>query len=776
MLTLKKLAVAVGAAALLFALAPAMAQERSTGRAPAAQPETRIEAPGQAGAIELPDAQRPVAPRPRADVAVPPDVDDVAAGTSLRALLAEDPTIPAEDISVDIAGGVATLRGTVPSLYIRDRVEEAAKTLRGVETVRNLIAVAGPARADEVILRDVNAAIAGDPVLGPLRLGVAVNEGAVVLSGTVDSWQTQEYASTVVKAIPGVRAVNSRITFSTPSRSDAQIAADVEQRLGRDAWLEPGAVQVQVEGGNVVLSGTVGSAFERNRALTDAWAPGVRSVNADGLQVELGMRDRAQRTAVAEEAPSDQELRGAVSNAFAFSERLLSFDPEIRVRDGIVTLDGVVDTPEARGEAERVALSVPGIRGVENNLDVRPSGTAEAAEVVPNTVQQFLDAADRDRVLSKFQVSATDQEDGFYIFGIVDSEEKKEHAAQLAESIPGVERVINRVRVSQDWQVTERGMTQSDEELQREIERTLALSPTIESGSVTVTVQGGVATLTGTVDNWRDREAVVRAAMATGVTNVKDNLEVMLTANEEAQQQQAAAAAAGTQASGVVMTTPGVAQTGYPAGTPGAVAQPGAAGVPAAPGAAGVMTPSGVAIVDGTDGIGLVVPGGVAGAGVGQQDIDADGIVDSRRVVGRQNVPATESPTPGAAGVPGAGGSDPNVSAAPGAGGLTAPGIDTPDSTAPGAGTRPVPPGAPTPGVTAPAPSGAGGTAPGAGGARAVPPPAAGSGTPGGNVAGSGAPTGGGTAAPAGGGSGVPAGGGAAAGGGGGAAGGGGGG
>jgi osmotically-inducible protein OsmY len=56
-------------------------------------------------------------------------------------------------------------------------------------------------------------------------------------------------------------------------------------------------------------------------------------------------------------------------------ERLL-VDPaaiRVEVRDGYVTLAGLVDSQEARAAAEWAAGRVPGVKGVESELMVRPA-------------------------------------------------------------------------------------------------------------------------------------------------------------------------------------------------------------------------------------------------------------------------------------------------------------------------------------------------------------------------------------------------------------------
>jgi len=67
--------------------------------------------------------------------------------------------------------------------------------------------------------------------------------------------------------------------------NDRTIKRDVETALFYDSWVNSSQVKVDVKGGIVTLTGTVGSSFEKRAAGDDAWAvPGVRDVR-NNLQI-----------------------------------------------------------------------------------------------------------------------------------------------------------------------------------------------------------------------------------------------------------------------------------------------------------------------------------------------------------------------------------------------------------------------------------------------------------------------------------------------------------
>jgi osmotically-inducible protein OsmY len=65
-------------------------------------------------------------------------------------------------------------------------------------------------------------------------------------------------------------------------------------------------------------------------------------------------------------------MANRVREAILLNPRVSAQDILIRVTEGIVTLEGDVDTPQQRTEAAASAAQVDGVRHVENVLVVRP--------------------------------------------------------------------------------------------------------------------------------------------------------------------------------------------------------------------------------------------------------------------------------------------------------------------------------------------------------------------------------------------------------------------
>ena len=71
--------------------------------------------------------------------------------------------------------------------------------------------VAQRRRPDEALTRELQEILTGDPELDASEIEVAVEGGAVTLSGTVDSGDARLLAEELVESVTGVREVHNRL-------------------------------------------------------------------------------------------------------------------------------------------------------------------------------------------------------------------------------------------------------------------------------------------------------------------------------------------------------------------------------------------------------------------------------------------------------------------------------------------------------------------------------------------------------------------------------------
>jgi osmotically-inducible protein OsmY len=71
---------------------------------------------------------------------------------------------------------------------------------------------------------------------------------------------------------------------------------------------------------------------------------------------------------------SPERLREDVCERLSYDDRVDASDIEVKVSGNEVTLDGTVDSRDARHRAEDIIESIPGITHVQNNLRVQRKG------------------------------------------------------------------------------------------------------------------------------------------------------------------------------------------------------------------------------------------------------------------------------------------------------------------------------------------------------------------------------------------------------------------
>lgn len=102
--------------------------------------------------------------------------------------------------------------------------------------------------------------------------------------------------------------------------------------------------------------------------------------------------------------------------------------------------------------------------------------------------------------------------------GVVDVLAEKERLRELAQAVPGVERVEADLTVSTDGEITDRGV-------EFEVSEELAAQPDLDPKEVGVRVSDGVAHLVGHLEDPEDEAVAVRtAAKARGVKEVRSHL------------------------------------------------------------------------------------------------------------------------------------------------------------------------------------------------------------------------------------------------------------
>jgi len=120
--------------------------------------------------------------------------------------------LPADRVTVTVANGWLTLKGTLDWQYQKDVAARAVRDLTGVKGITNSITV--QARVKTVDVRDkIEAAFKRSAEIDARRINVNATDGQVILSGNVHSWAERQEAERAAWAVPGVTLVEDRLAI-----------------------------------------------------------------------------------------------------------------------------------------------------------------------------------------------------------------------------------------------------------------------------------------------------------------------------------------------------------------------------------------------------------------------------------------------------------------------------------------------------------------------------------------------------------------------------------
>lgn len=216
-------------------------------------------------------------------------------------------------------------------------------------------------KTDEQIKHLVTAELRWDQRVDETEIGVAVVNGVVTLSGTVNSFAKKIAAQEAAHRVAGVLDVANDIkvkTLGTTVRDDAEIARAARHALEWDVWVRDQEIQTTVSDGWVTLEGSVESLAEREDAeRVVAKLVGVRGVtNQLVVTPKITVSNVQHLIQEALERRADHEA-GRI---------------DISVRDGVVTLTGKVRNYGEKRAILGAVSHAPGVNSVTDHLRISP--------------------------------------------------------------------------------------------------------------------------------------------------------------------------------------------------------------------------------------------------------------------------------------------------------------------------------------------------------------------------------------------------------------------
>lgn len=201
----------------------------------------------------------------------------------------------------------------------------------------------------------------------------------------------------------------------------------------------------------------------------------------------------------------------------------LKFDPQIReqtiavaVKDGIVTLNGEVESHAQKVKTEQVVKRVTGVRGFAEELQVNPPMHHHRTD--QDIIEAALNALKWNVLIPADKIQVKVEHGWVTLFGEVVWNFERESAYDSVRLLTGVRGISNKITVKPHV---------APMDVKDKIVQAFERGARQEAQNVRITVEGSTVTLEGSVPTWAEYDEAGHAAWsAAGVAEVKNMLVV----------------------------------------------------------------------------------------------------------------------------------------------------------------------------------------------------------------------------------------------------------
>jgi osmotically-inducible protein OsmY len=211
---------------------------------------------------------------------------------------------------------------------------------------------------------------------------------------------------------------------------------------------------------------------------------------------------------------TDNQIQKDVMEELSWEPFLNESEIGVAVKNGIVTLSGIVDTFSKKLSAEKATKRVAGVRAVAEDIQVGVSPKyrktdTEIAETVLNALKWNTTIPD-----DKIQIKV--ENGNVKLEGELEWEYQRMNARRAIENINGVNSVINLITVKPKLEALD---------IQQKINSAFHRNATIDAQRIKVEVNGNKVILTGKVRSFAEKDDAEKAAWsAPGILNVESKL------------------------------------------------------------------------------------------------------------------------------------------------------------------------------------------------------------------------------------------------------------
>lgn len=213
---------------------------------------------------------------------------------------------------------------------------------------------------------------------------------------------------------------------------------------------------------------------------------------------------------------TDSQIKQDVLDELEWQPNIDETQIGVIVKDGIVTLEGTVDSYTKKVAAEKAVKNVYGVKAVVEDIKVKYS--SDNGKTDEDIAKAAVNALKWNASVPSDSIKIKVEDGWVYLSGEVAWDYQKNAAKNAIHRLMGVKGVVNNIALKP---------TLNPIDIESRITMALERSARLESKRIKVDVDGHTVTLSGTVHSVAEKDEARKAAFfAPGVTKVINNLKV----------------------------------------------------------------------------------------------------------------------------------------------------------------------------------------------------------------------------------------------------------
>lgn len=222
----------------------------------------------------------------------------------------------------------------------------------------------------------------------------------------------------------------------------------------------------------------------------------------------------------------DSSIESSAKKSYVFKTYLKTDDIKIQSKDGAVTLTGTVSEESHKSLAEETVASLPGVKSVDNKLELKGERPAENSDAW--LITKVKAALLFHRSVSGIKTEVNVKDGIVTLQGEATSQAQKDLTTEYAKDVEGVKNVNNEMTVGKTSKKTRTtGDKIDDASITAQVKMTLLYHRSTSGLKTSVTTKKGVVTLGGKAKTAAEKDLATKFANdVNGVKEVKNRMTI----------------------------------------------------------------------------------------------------------------------------------------------------------------------------------------------------------------------------------------------------------